>query len=210
MSDTTKIDKVRVNGVLYDLAGSGEGGGGYLFPQTLFTIQALDYSEGSYANLVSASAVKQWLINCGVDLTQTALEYDSGEYLVRLTIGPSTSPDVYESLFSIEASADSSNLNFYFVQLDLLGEGLGSFEITLQEGDVLTLSDIIDEAFETIGDNYIDLPNFNNMFQNGVLTYINMGYIFRYSINDYTYYSTAEIEDFIENVIQEASGGSSS
>ena len=210
MSDTTKIDKVRVNGVLYDLAGSGGGSstGGYLFPATLFTTEALGYSEGSSVNLVSAEAVKQWLINCGVDLTQVVLDYDSNESLVQIVAGPSTVDG--DSIFTIDLTEDSSNLNFYTGNLLLFDNTLNMFEIMLQEGDELTLSTVIDKAFENLDDSYVSLISFDNLIRNGIPTYVNMIYIFRNSINDYTYYPTAEVEDFIENVIQEASEGSSS
>ena len=92
MSDTTKITKARVNGVLYDLGGSGGGtsgvSGAWLAPGELVESGYIDKdSESSWSYMtIDPEALIAQLEKAGIDVDETPF-MDSGEYNIEMRIG---------------------------------------------------------------------------------------------------------------------------
>lgn len=193
MSDTTKIDKVRVNGVLYDLAGSGSGGisGAYLAPKTLISPSYTGFNQAT----INPIALIEQLEKAGISVDNDVL--DPNEYEVDLGIGY-----VYSNngnggnLIDFVISRGESGITVTVYAMD--------FSVTGEVYEQTTLREIINYFFTEM---YPDF-NFNLDYNYGYLeNFINI----YYDVADETlHYYISNMTEFCEEVIIKYHSGSDS
>lgn len=161
MSDTTKIEKVRVNGVLYDLGGSGGGGSnlGLMYPCTILSslndkineISDSDPNQGQdNKKLIISPADLKNILNSQVDLSELYVSEALDFYLCF----------AYAMIGSGGDTGFAAN-NF---SLRFTGSGVGGtlivninndaeYQISLS-GEISTWEDVFDNLSEDIKLNY--------------------------------------------------------
>lgn len=195
MSDTTKIDKVRVNGVLYDLAGPGSGGvsGAYLAPKTLISPSYTGFNQAT----INPIALIEQLEKAGISVDDPVM--DSNESSMTLRIGNVYSNGVSNSMISLGIIRDSSNFTVY---VNAMG---GSWEHGTVYGQT-TLREVINYVYtEMVPDFHFDLDSSSSY---GYLeNFITIYYV---AANETLHYYISNMTEFCEEVIIEYHSGSDS
>ncbi len=211
MSDTTKIDKVRVNGVLYDLAGSGSGGvsGAYLAPKTLISPNYTGFEQAA----INPIALVDQLEKAGISVDEPVL--DSNEDQVDLEIGHvSTSNGNEDPMIGIRisrrssgsgggvarlAASDTRNESVLIVTVYAMGDSTGG-----EVSGKTTLREIIDYVFTEMAPDFsFYLNNDSGYLEN----FINIRY---YDAQETLHYYISNMTEFCEEVIIEYNPGSGS
>jgi len=209
MSDTTKIDKVRVNGVLYDLADSGSGGisGAYLAPKTLVSPNYTGFEQAA----INPIALVEQLEKAGVSVDEPVMDSDeNNEYL---EIGyVSTSNGNEDPMIEIDISRGSSGGGVALLAAsDTNDESV--FTVTVRvmgaftEGEVYdktTLREIINYVFTEMA------PDLNFYLDSNSGYLENFINIYYEAAQETLHYYISNMTKFCEEVIVKYNPGSSS
>lgn len=217
MSDATKITKARVNGVLYDLGGSGSGdvSGYYVLPATGMSEEQLGISQYD----IDFEALGAHLAESGVDLDETILrEEETGVYinLFQMMDGGNTNPFI-----SIEATrgedprgdtkgatrglTKSENSDIWTINVFVNSDTYSTFDLTADtEIGIGDLLNYIQEQGSTSGESFYTFSARNsfNIF------IVNSIYIERASINDVQVLPAANMNQIFVDIIVDAGGSS--
>lgn len=182
MSDTTKINKARVNGVLYDLGGSGGTGGvsgAWLAPGELIESGYVDSGEyWSYMTIDPEALVNQ-LEKAGVDVDETPF-MDDNEHAISITIGQYFPSSTNNSFKLIWMNMSSSGMTMSMVD--------GSESFTNVSPKSSSLRQIIYDFFTNVTDLCCPVPqrsgNFTALANYILITYYGVNTTLRYYIPD--------------------------
>ena len=196
MSDTTKITKARVNGILYDLGGSGGTGGvsgAWLAPGELIESGYIDAGSSSswdYMTINSSALIAQ-LEKAGVDVDETPF-MDDNEYQINIVIGHffKTGTGDYNLIYmNISASSGMS-----MSMLD--SSSYSTYDIPDPRSS--SLRQLIYSFFSSVTDLYCTVPasgNFSTLANYIKIRYDNANTTLRYYIPD--------MSEFCEEVLIE-------
>ena len=210
MSDTTKIDKVRVNGVLYDLAGSGSGGISGLYTAPLDLIEA-DY-KGFENTAIDPMALVEQLEKAGINVdlppvmneNETAVDFYIGSIRIANLDSVNGNSITTETPIRIYIYKNDS-LGGYDVEFEILNnpcpvlEGIDATAISLRQ--------IIMAYFTQYQDIYVQLP-YSAPNQLGYI--INSLEVYCESVDTYLKYYISNLTEFFEEVFIPYNSGSSS
>lgn len=199
MSDTTKINKARVNGVLYDLGGSGGGTGGvsgaWLAPGELIKsgyIDAGSESNWQYMTINSEALIDQ-LEKAGIDVDEDPF-MNSDETNINIEIGKYFKGTLEYTPIWMDMSSSEMTMGI----LD------GTSIIANVYPQDYSLRQVIETFFSNVTELHCDVPSsgdFSVLANYIQIHYSNAGITLRYYIPD--------MSDFCEKVFEEYSGGGS-
>lgn len=217
MSDTTKINKARVNGVLYDLGGSGSGdvSGYYMLPATGMSEEQLGISQYD----IDFEALGNHLAESGVDLDEPILREEETEIRVELfqMMGPS-STGPFIAIHAIQEEDQSrgikgttrgltkgGNSNFWTINVFVDNTIYSVF--TLPGSTEMGLGDLlnyIQEEGSTSGESFYTYSAHTSFD----IFIVNSIYINRVSINDVQVLPATDMNQIFVDIIVDAGGSS--
>ena len=183
MSDATKITKARVNGVLYDLGGSGGGttggvSGAWLAPGELIESGYVDSGEGwSYMTIDPIALVNQ-LEKAGIDVDENPF-MDGSESNISIYIGQYSQPN-YSNQYTL------IGMNMYTSSMSVSMLDDGSYSTTLYPKNS-SLRQLIYGYFSNITTLYRTVPGsdtFSTLANYIKIVYSNANTTLRYYIPD--------------------------
>ena len=225
MSETTKIDKVRVNGVLYDLAGSGSGGVSGLYTAPLDLLEA-DYTGFQKATIDPMELVQQ-LQKSGINTNEPPI-MDEVEDGVSYSIGNIRVANLNNSndennggsttksrnLISVGAVSNTpliqiniykSYSSYYDMEVIVCGTSFGG-NMTV-EANSTPLDSLIINFFNNRSEYYIELPYYDPNQLGYIINSINIYY--DTASTNLTYY-ISNLTEFCNDVFIEYNSGSDS
>lgn len=202
MSDTTKINKARVNGVLYDLGGSGGTGGvsgAWLAPGELIESGYIDAGSGSsWTNMtIDPEALITQLEKAGIDVDEAPF-MDSNEQYINIGIGH------YYQL--------GYNSHYTPIDIELYPDGMemaivgGEYLNTSANPQLYSLRQLIYGFFNNVTDLYCSVPQYSGNFS----TLANYIQIYYETANTTLRYYIPDMSEFCDEVFVEYNPSSES